>query len=207
MSLTFHTCLLHCGSGFRVALRRAVIVFSGTVGIRQGFTRSDGSSEHSFFPFLATRFLLRSPGFLPISYFPCLPDPSALSHGALCFLSLPLSSFSLLSSLFSLLSHFFLTYLISLTSRSLSFSLSLAHTLSLVPHFDTCSLRKDFWPLFGRLWLTAVRFSQLSSVPFRQTVHSASEPPARTPNQPRPGLPVSPPSFLETVGDQPISFS
>lgn len=141
MSLTFHTCLLHCGSGFRVALRRAVIVFSGAVGIRQGFTRLDGSSEHSFFPFLATRFLLRSPGFLPIPYFPCLPDPSALSHGALCFLSL------------SLLSHFFLTSLphlspspLFLTSRSLSFSLSLAHTLSSVPHFDTCSLRKIFGP-------------------------------------------------------------
>lgn len=91
MSLTFHTCLLHCGSGFRVALRRAVIVFSGAVGIRQGFTRSDGSSEHSFFPFLAARFLLRSPGFLPIPHSPCLPDPSALSHGALCFLSLSLT--------------------------------------------------------------------------------------------------------------------
>lgn len=128
MSLTFHTCLLHCGSGFRVALRRAVIVFSGTVGIRQGFTRSDGSSEHSFFPFLATRFLLRSPGFLPISYFPCLPDPSALSHGALCFLSLPLSSFSLLSSLFSLLSHFFLTYLPHI-SVSLFLPLSCTHAL------------------------------------------------------------------------------
>lgn len=132
MSLTFHTCLLHCGSGFRVALRRAVIVFSGAVGIRQGFTRSDGASEHSFFPFLATRFLLRSPGFLPISYFPCLPDPSALSHGALCFLSLPLSSFSLLSSLFSslfsLLSHFFLTYLPHI-SVSLFLPLSCTHAL------------------------------------------------------------------------------
>lgn len=125
MSLTFHTCLLHCGSGFRVALRRAVIVFSGAVGIRQGFTRSDGASEHSFFPFLATRFLLRSPGFLPISYFPCLPDPSALSHGALCFLSLPLSSFSLLSSL---LSHFFLTYLPHI-SVSLFLPLSCTHAL------------------------------------------------------------------------------
>ena len=121
MSLTFHTCLLHCGSGFRVALRRAVIVFSEAVGIRQGFTRSDGSSEHSFFPFLATRFLLRSPGFLPISYFPCLPDPSALSHGALCFLSLPLSSFSLLS-------HFFLTYLPHI-SVSLFLPLSCTHAL------------------------------------------------------------------------------
>lgn len=119
MSLTFHTCLLHCGSGFRVALRRAVIVFSGAVGIRQGFTRSDGASEHSFFPFLATRFLLRSPGFLPISYFPCLPDPSALSHGALCFLSLPLSS---------LLSHFFLTYLPHI-SVSLFLPLSCTHAL------------------------------------------------------------------------------
>lgn len=121
MSLTFHTCLLHCGSGFRVALRRAVIVFSGAVGIRQGFTRSDGASEHSFFPFLATRFLLRSPGFLPIPYFPCLPDPSALSHGALCFLSLPLSSFSLLS-------HFFLTYLPHI-SVSLFLPLSCTHAL------------------------------------------------------------------------------
>lgn len=121
MSLTFHTCLLHCGSGFRVALRRAVIVFSGAVGIRQGFTRLDGSSEHSFFPFLATRFLLRSPGFLPIPYFPCLPDPSALSHGALCFLSL------------SLLSHFFLTSLPHLSSSHLGLSLSpsLLHTRSL----------------------------------------------------------------------------
>lgn len=140
MSLTFHTCLLHCGSGFRVALRRAVIVFSGAVGIRQGFTRSDGASEHSFFPFLATRFLLRSPGFLPISYFPCLPDPSALSHGALCFLSLPLSSllsslsslsslFSLFSLLFfSLLSHFFLTYLPHI-SVSLFLPLSCTHAL------------------------------------------------------------------------------
>lgn len=124
MSLSFHTCLLHCGSGFRVALRRAVIVFSGAVGIRQGFTRSDGSSEHSFFPFLAARFLLRSPGFLPIPYFPCLPDPSALSHGALCFLSL------------SLLSHFFLTSLSPLSHLSpsplgLSLSPSLLHTRSL----------------------------------------------------------------------------
>lgn len=121
MSLTFHTCLLHCGSGFRVALRRAVIVFSGTVGIRQGFTRSDGSSEHSFFPFLAARFLLRSPGFLPIPHSPCLPDPSALSHGALCFLSLSLT---------------FLPHLspspLSLTSRfGLSLSPSLLHTRSL----------------------------------------------------------------------------
>lgn len=206
MSLTFHTCLLHCGSGFRVALRRAVIVFSGAVGIRQGFTRLDGSSEHSFFPFLATRFLLRSPGFLPIPYFPCLPDPSALSHGALCFLSL------------SLLSHFFLTSLPYLSSSPLSLtslphiSVSLFLPLSCTHALFGASFRhllsqKDLWPLFGRLWLTAVRFSQLSSVPFRQTVHSAGEPPARTPNQPRPGLPVSPPSFLETVGDQPISFS
>ncbi len=200
MSLTFHTCLLHCGSGFRVALRRAVIVFSGTVGIRQGFTRSDGSSEHSFFPFLAARFLLRSPGFFPIPHFPCLPDPSALSHGALCFLSLPS-----LSSPFSLLSHFFLTSLPHI-SVSLSFPLSCTHAL-FGASFRHLLSQKDLWPLFGRLWLTAVRFSQLSSVPFRQTVHSASEPPARTPNQPRPGLPVSPPSFLETVGDQPISFS
>ena len=139
MSLTFHTCLLHCGSGFRVALRRAVIVFSGAVGIRQGFTRSDGASEHSFFPFLATRFLLRSPGFLPISYFPCLPDPSALSHGALCFLSLPLSSFSLLSSLFSSLFSLLFSLLSSLTflphlspsHLGLSLSPSLLHTRSL----------------------------------------------------------------------------
>lgn len=206
MSLTFHTCLLHCGSGFRVALRRAVIVFSGTVGIRQGFTRSDGSSEHSFFPFLAARFLLRSPGFLPIPYFPCLPDPSALSHGALCFLSLSLSlSLSLFLSSPSL-SHFFLTSLPHISSVSLFLPLSCTHAL-FGASFRHLLSQKDLWPLFGRLWLTAVRFSQLSSVPFRQTVHSASEPPACTPNQPRPGLPVSPPSFLETVGDQPISFS
>ena len=128
MSLTFHTCLLHCGSGFRVALRRAVIVFSGAVGIRQGFTRSDGLSEHSFFPFLAARFLLRSPGFLPIPYFPCLPDPSALSHGALCFLSLFSSSLSSLP-LFSL-SLTFLPHL-SPSHLGLSLSPSLLHTRSL----------------------------------------------------------------------------
>lgn len=122
MSLTFHTCLLHCGSGFRVALRRAVIVFSGAVGIRQGFTRSDGSSEHSFFPFLATRFLLRSPGFLPIPHSPCLPDPSALSHGALCFFSLSLPLFSL--------SLTFLPHL-SPSHLGLSLSPSLLHTRSL----------------------------------------------------------------------------
>lgn len=138
MSLTFHTCLLHCGSGFRVALRRAVIVFSGAVGIRQGFTRSDGASEHSFFPFLATRFLLRSPGFLPISYFPCLPDPSALSLTAHCafFLSLSLPSlFSSLSSLFSLLFSLLssLTFLPHLSPSHLGLSLSpsLLHTRSL----------------------------------------------------------------------------
>lgn len=124
MSLTFHTCLLHCGSGFRVALRRAVIVFSGAVGIRQGFTRSDGLSEHSFFPFLATRFLLRSPGFLPIPHFPCLPDPSALSHGALCFLSLSLTFLPHLSS-----SPISLTSLPHISVRSLS--PSLLHTRSL----------------------------------------------------------------------------
>lgn len=125
MSLTFHTCLLHCGSGFRVALRRAVIVFSGAVGIRQGFTRLDGSSEHSFFPFLATRFLLRSPGFLPIPYFPCLPDPSALSHGALCFLSLSLLSLSSLPLFLTSLPH------LSSSHLGLSLSPSLLHTRSL----------------------------------------------------------------------------
>lgn len=197
MSLTFHTCLLHCGSGFRVALRRAVIVFPGLSGFgrdsRDWMGRRNTPSSRSLqlvscsdLP-VFSRFRI-SLAFLILP--PCLTahcafSPSLFSHIS----SSPLSLTSL--------PHISVSLFLPLSCTHALFGASFRHLLS----------QKDLWPLFGRLWLTAVRFSQLSSVPFRQTVHSAGEPPARTPNQPRPGLPVSPPSFLETVGDQPISFS
>lgn len=57
-----------------------------------------------------------------------------------------------------------------------------------------------------RMWFTAVRFSQFSSVPFRQTAQPAGEPPAHYQSAVT-RLPVSPPPSSGTDGSQPISFS
>lgn len=125
MSLTFHTCLLHCGSGFRVALRRAVIVFPGLSGFgrdsRDWMGRRNTPSSRSLqlvscsdLP-VFSRFRI-SLAFLILP--PCLTAHCAFSP----------SLFSHISSL-----PLFLTSLPHLSSSHLGLSLSpsLLHTRSL----------------------------------------------------------------------------